>query len=200
MLEQPPTAIVLAGVNGAGKTTSSRSLLARTLQVMKFVNADIIAQGLSGFDPEAAAPRAGRIMLTELKELAAERQDFAFETTLAARTYAKWLNELRESGYKVDLFYFWLQSADLAITRVASRVKKGGHHVPDDTVRQRYGRSVRNLLELYIPIVTSWKVYDNTCGGEPEPIAEGVCGAEPAIFNQASWELLLRSANDGQQA
>jgi predicted ABC-type ATPase len=96
--------IVLAGINGAGKTTASRSLLANTLRVMTFVNADVIAQGLSGFDPDAAAIRAGRIMLEQLEELAAQRASFAFETTLAARTYAGKLRELRESGYRVHLF------------------------------------------------------------------------------------------------
>src|SRR5258708_7314114 len=114
-----PTAIVLGGINGAGKTTSSRSLLANTLKVMTFVNADVIAQGLSGFNPEAAALRAGRIMLEQLDELAVQRANFAFETTLAGKTYASWLNSLRESGYKVHLFYFWLSSVEMAIERVA---------------------------------------------------------------------------------
>src|SRR5437588_3177373 len=108
ILSPNPTVIVLAGINGAGKTTAARSLLANTLKVMTFVNADVIAQGLSGFDPGAAAVRAGRIMLEQLHELAAQRADFAFETTLAGRTYAAWLDSLRESGYEVHLFYFWL--------------------------------------------------------------------------------------------
>src|SRR5258707_14460501 len=103
-----PTVIVLAGINGAGKTTASRSLLANTLRVMTFVNADVIAQGLSGFDPDAAAIRAGRIMLEQLQELAAQRANFAFETTLAGRTYADWLDSLRTTGYRIHLFYFWL--------------------------------------------------------------------------------------------
>src|SRR4051795_9436930 len=110
-----PTVIVLAGVNGAGKTTASRSLLANTLRVMTFVNADVIAQGLSGFDPDAAALRAGRIMLDQLRELAARRANFAFETTLAGRAYAGWLDSLRESGYETHLFYFWLKRAELAV-------------------------------------------------------------------------------------
>lgn len=192
-----PAAIVLAGINGAGKTTSSRSLLANTLKLMTFVNADIIAQGLSGFDPEAAAIRAGRIMLQQLDELASERVDFAFETTLAARTYAGWLDKLRQAGYDVHLFYFWLSSPDLAIARVASRVKKGGHHVPEKTIRQRYSRSVRNLFDLYIPVVTSWKVYDNSLGGEPVAVAEGVLGSAETVHEVEIWSHVKRSGQDG---
>src|SRR5437879_465876 len=131
-----PVAIALGGINGAGKTTSSRSLLANTLKVMTFVNADVIAQGLSGFNPDAVALRAGRIMLEQLDELTAQRANFAFETTLAGKTYASWLNSLRESAYKVHLFYFWLAKVEMAIDRVATRVRKGGHHVPEATIRQ----------------------------------------------------------------
>ncbi len=186
-MANPPTAIVLAGVNGAGKTTSSRSLLARTLKMMTFVNADIIAQGLSGFDPEAAAIRAGRIMLAELEELTQQRASFAFETTLAARTYAGWLDKLRESGYRIHLFYFWLNSADLAVGRVASRVEKGGHNVPEATIRQRYVRSVRNLFDLYIPVVTGWKVYDNSDGLGPRLIAKGKRDLPETILDPVVW-------------
>jgi len=192
-----PTVIVLGGVNGAGKTTSSRALLAGTLKLLKFLNADIIAQGLCGFDPAAAAIRAGRIMLSEMKELAVQRESFAFETTLAARTYAGWLNRLRESGYEVHLFYFWLESADLAVSRVRSRVTKGGHNVPEATIRQRYLRSVRNLSDLYIPIVTSWKVYDNTLDGEPYAVAEGNRNEQPFVFDRARWQMVMRSADNG---
>jgi predicted ABC-type ATPase len=144
-LSASPTIIVLGGVNGAGKTTASRSLLANTLKVMTFVNADVIAQGLSGFDPDAATIRAGRIMLEQLKALAAQRTNFAFETTLAGRTYPAWLDSLRTGGYRIHLFYFWLNSADLAIARVAARVKKGGHDVPAATIYQRYDRGIRHL-------------------------------------------------------
>lgn len=192
-----PRVIVLAGVNGAGKTTSSRALLARTLKIMTFVNADIIAQGLSGFDPEAAAIRAGRIMLAELDELKKQRASFAFETTLAARSYAAWLNTLRESGYRVNLFYFWLNSAELAVSRVASRVQKGGHHVPEATIRQRYIRSVRNLFDLYIPVVTGWKVYDNSLAGNPVLIAKGKRDAEPKVLVPEVWSQVIRSGENG---
>jgi predicted ABC-type ATPase len=189
-----PTIIVLAGINGAGKTTAARSLLAKTLHVMRFVNADVIAQGLCGFDPQAAALRAGRIMLAELQQLAEERASFAFETTLAGRGYAGWLDSLRRTGYRIHLFYFWLNSADLAVARVASRVEKGGHAVPEATIRQRYGRSVRNLLDLYIPVVSGWKVYDNSQQGRSRLIAKGREGQPEIVFDTETWSLLKRSA------
>jgi predicted ABC-type ATPase len=192
-----PTVIVLAGVNGAGKTTASRSLLAKTLKVMTFVNADVIAQGLSGFDPDAVALRAGRIMLEQLHELVAQRADFAFETTLAGRTYATWLESLREDGYRSHLFYFWLDSPDLAIARVAARVQKGGHHVPEGTIRQRYGRSVRNLFDLYMPVVTGWKVYDNSGDARPRLIAKGKAEQPETVFDPETWSLVKRSAANG---
>jgi predicted ABC-type ATPase len=145
----PPRVVVLAGINGAGKTTVSRELLVSVLKIPTFVNADAIARGLNGLNPEAEAIRAGRIMLQQLDDLAARREDFAFETTLAARTYAGWLESLRATGYEVRLYYYWLDSPNLAIGRVVSRVQSGGHFVPDDTIRQRYARSVRNFFELY---------------------------------------------------
>src|SRR5438105_9238006 len=131
MADNSPTVIVLAGPNGAGKTTASRTLLAETLRVMTFVNADVIAQGLAGFDPDSAAVEASRIMLERLHKLAEQRADFAFETTLAARSYAGWLKQLRDTGYTVHLCYFWLASADLAVARVAQRVRRGGHNIPE---------------------------------------------------------------------
>jgi predicted ABC-type ATPase len=192
-----PTLIVLAGINGAGKTTASRSLLANTLKVMTFVNADVIAQGLSGFDPDAAALRAGRIMLTQMQELAAQRANFAFETTLAGRTYVNWLDSLRAAGYRIHLFYFWLSSPDLAIARVAARVQKGGHHVPETTIRQRYDRSVQNLFRLYIPVVTGWKVYDNSAAGRPQLLAKGKRDQPEVVFDPERWSLVRGSAANG---
>jgi predicted ABC-type ATPase len=192
-----PAVIVLAGSNGAGKTTSARSLLANTLHVMTFVNADVIAQGLSGFDPAAAAIRASQVMLEQLEELAARRASFAFETTLAARTYAGKLHALRESGYRVHLFYFWLDSVDLAIARVAARVRRGGHDIPEATIRQRYGRSIRNLFKLYMPVVTGWKVYDNSAEGRTRLIAKGKPDQPEVVFDPECWSLIRRSAANG---
>jgi predicted ABC-type ATPase len=188
-----PTVIVLGGINGAGKTTSSRQLLAGTLGLMTFVNADVIAQGLSGFDPEAVATEAGRVMLERVRALAAQRADFAFETTLAARSYAGWLDELRQSGYAVHLFYFWLKSADLAVSRVAARVQAGGHHVPEETIRRRYSRSVSNLLRLYAPVVSTWRVYDNT-DYAPRLIVEGARGVTETVHHPDTWAKLREVA------
>jgi predicted ABC-type ATPase len=191
-----PAVIVLAGSNGAGKTTAARSLLANTLHVMTFVNADVIAQGLSGFDPAAATIRAGEIMVERLEELAAQHASFAFETTLAARTYAGKLQLLRESGYRVHLFYFWLDSVELAIARVAARVKSGGHDIPETTIRQPYGRSIRNLFNLYIPIVTGWKVYDNSGESRPRLIAKGKRDEPEVVLDPDIWSLIRRSAEN----
>jgi predicted ABC-type ATPase len=190
----PPTAIILAGSNGAGKTTSSRTLLAKLLEVMSFVNADAIAQGLSGFDPEGVAFEASRIMLERLHALAEKREDFAFETTLAARTYAPWIRQLRENGYAVHLFYFWLTSPDLAVARVAERVRLGGHHIPEQTIRQRYVRSLKNLFALYRPRVTTWQAFNNTYGPPPRPIASGNSEGEVTIIDEESWNAMRRWA------
>lgn len=179
---------MLAGPNGAGKTTSSRSLLAGALKVTTFVNADIIAQGLAGFDPESAAWEASRIMLERLDELAEQRQDFAFETTLAARSYARRISDWRSLGYCFQLYYFWLPSADLAVQRVADRVQQGGHNVPEETVRHRYRQSLRNLFDLYLPLADVWNVYLNEQRGSPQHVARG-SGMAP---DQHVWELMQK--------
>jgi predicted ABC-type ATPase len=156
-----PRVVVLGGINGAGKTTASMWAL-KALRIPRFVNADAIARGLNSLNPESESVRAGRIMLTHLDELAEEGVDFAIETTLSARSYAVWLGKLRDKGYEVYLMYYWLRSADLSIERVAERVRAGGHHIPSETIRQRYTKSVRNFFDLYRPICTEWRVYDNS--------------------------------------
>jgi predicted ABC-type ATPase len=162
--------------------------LAETLHLMTFVNADVIAQGLAGFDPDSAAIEASRIMLERLHALAEARADFAFETTLAARTLAGWLDRLRQTGYVVHLVYFWLESADLAVARVAERVRMGGHNVPEATVRQRYRRSVQNLLRLYQPVVTAWQIHDNSQDESYRLVAEGGAGGAEVIRDEAVWQ------------
>ena len=190
-----PQVAVLGGINGAGKTTASQRILRDALKIPVFTNADVIARGLNAFDPESEAMKAGRIMLEHMRSLAAARRSFAFETTLAARTYARWLGELKRDGYAVHLFFFWLESADMAIGRVASRVKSGGHHVPDDTIRRRYSRSVRNFLELYRPLVTTWQVYDNSNGGSRLIAFHN--GYFDTVIDDDRWDLFNRSTGDG---
>jgi predicted ABC-type ATPase len=190
-----PQVAVLGGINGAGKTTASQRILREALRIPLFTNADAIARGLNSFDPESEAIKAGRIMLEHLRELAAARRSFAFETTLAARTYARGLGELKRDGYAVHLFYFWLESPDLAIGRVAERVRAGGHHVPDETIRRRYSRSVRNFWELYRPVVTTWQVYDNSNGGS-RLIAFNNSYFD-SVVDEARWDLFNRSSDDG---
>ena len=165
-----PHAVILAGPNGAGKTTAAATLLPQ-LRLLEFVNAGTIARGLSAFNPESAAISAGRIMLTRLRELAAAKRDFAFETTLASKTFAPWLKTLRQDGYYVELIFCSLPSPDLSISRVAGRVRGGGHHVPADTIRRRYEAGLRNFFGLYIPIVNRWRIYDSSA--DLRPIAEG---------------------------
>lgn len=157
-----PRVVVIAGINGAGKTTASVPLLTRVLRIPTFVNADAIARGLNGLNPEGEAMRAGRLMLQQLDDLGERRADFAFETTLAARSYAGWLGRLRPLGYEVLLHYYWLNSPELAVSRVAARVQAGGHHIPEATIRQRYARSASNFFELYLPVCDYWEVYDNS--------------------------------------
>jgi predicted ABC-type ATPase len=168
-----PSVIVLAGPNGAGKTTASRVILQRLTHVSEFVNADVIAQGLSAFAPENAAVEAGRIMLARLHELAGERANFAFETTLASRTFAPWLRQLIDDGYQFHLFFFWVPSAEFSIRRVEGRVKLGGHYVDPDTIRRRYARGLVNFFELYQPLATEWFMYNNTTSPGEQLIARG---------------------------
>jgi predicted ABC-type ATPase len=191
---KPPTVAVLAGINGAGKTTASQRIFREGLRVPAFVNADTIARGLNTYDPESEAVKAGRIMLDHLHDLAARRKSFAFETTLSARTYAPWLGQLRDTGYVVHLFYYWLRSPDLAIRRVADRVRAGGHHVPDDTVRRRYARSIRNFLDLYRPVVTTWQVYDNS--GTGAVLIAFNNSYFDTVLDPDAWDLFNRSATD----
>src|SRR3954463_7775038 len=147
--QRPPNVVVIAGPNGAGKSTAAPKVLRGPFQIVEFVNADVIARSLSEDAPEAHAFEAGRQMLRRLQELAAARTDFAFETTLASRTFAPFITGLIREGYHFTLLFFYLPSADIAVARVAQRVRTGGHHVPEQDVRLRYERGLKNLFQLY---------------------------------------------------
>ena len=154
--------VIIAGPNGAGKTTFARDFLPQEANCPDFVNADLIAAGLSPFRPETMAGRAGRLMLLEIAERVRRGESFAFETTLSGLTYAQTIPRWREAGYHVKLIFLSLPSADMAVMRVAARVAQGGHNIPETVIRRRFDAGLRNFHERYVPLVSSWNLYDNS--------------------------------------
>lgn len=198
MMRAPPQMVIIGGPNGAGKTTIARRVVLEAIGIVEYVNADVIAAGLAGFAPERAAMAAGRIMLKRLDDLAEQRADFAFETTLASRTFAPWAKERTRQGYQVHLIFVWLDSPELSIRRVAARVRKGGHDVPEATVRRRYARSISNLIHLYIPIVETvgyWRIYDNS-RSVTELLAHGGIQRTPTVLDANRYNQLHEQASE----
>lgn len=157
-----PKLYIIAGCNGAGKTTASYTVLPEMLNCKEFVNADEIAKGLSPFNADSVAIEAGRLMLARMEELLCSNADFAFETTLATRSYVSLIKRAQEKGYYVSLVYFWLASPELAIDRVKMRVAAGGHNIQEDVIRRRYRNGVKNLFSLYTPVSDFWMILDNS--------------------------------------
>jgi predicted ABC-type ATPase len=167
-------------------------LLRGTLGVTEFVNADVIAQGLSAFAPDRVALSAGRIMLRRLQELVRQGVSFAFETTLASRSFAPWIRELTQTGYQFHLVFLWLPSADFAVQRVADRVRLGGHGVPEATIRRRYHLGLRNFFRLYQPLATTWGMFDNSGAAGLREIAAGQQTTITQISDAAIWQHLIQ--------
>jgi predicted ABC-type ATPase len=153
---------VIAGPNGAGKTTFAREFLPREAGIVYFVNVDLIAGGLSPLRPDLAARRAGRMVLAELSRLAKARRDFAFESTLSGRTYLQLLRRWKAAGYRIEIVFLSLPSVDIALQRIAVRVRQGGHDVPRSDVMRRFDRSWSNFQARYRPLADTWAVYDNS--------------------------------------
>lgn len=153
---------IIAGCKGAGKTTASFTILPEILDCKEFVNADEIAKGLSPFQPERVAVEAGRIMLNSINDLLKEDLSFAFETTLATKSYKSKILSAKEEGFKVALLFFWLQTIELAKERVATRVLEGGHNIPPNIIERRYLNGIKNLFSIYIPIVDELMIFDNS--------------------------------------
>jgi predicted ABC-type ATPase len=194
MQTDSPLVVVIAGPNGAGKSTAAPHLLRDAFAVRELVNADTIAHGLSALHPESVSLAAGRVMLQRLRVLEASRDSFAFETTLASRSFAPWLSELRDQGFRTHLAFLSLPDADVAVARVAERVLQGGHDVPEDVIRRRFVSGLANFFALYMPLADTWKMFDNSAVAGPRLIAEGKLSAEPAILDQESWQRLKEVA------
>jgi predicted ABC-type ATPase len=180
---------VISGCNGAGKTTASYTILSEMLQCRDFVNSDEIARGISPFDLSHAAIDAGRVMLKRIKSLTDTKEDFAFETTLAVRSYASLIEKTKKKGYEIMLVYFWLKSPDLAVERVQNRVIAGGHSIPENVIRRRYWSGMRNLFNIYIPLSNRWLLINNS-ETPSSLIAEGSGLKETKIYNKRDYEQL----------
>ena len=187
MTSHEPLVVVIAGPNGAGKSTSAPRLLRDTLEVNDFVNADAIASGLSAFNPDEVAIQAGRLMLSRIKALAQAREDFAFETTLASRSFAPWLARLGRDGYSVHIAFLALPTPELAVARVAGRVSLGGHAIPEPVIRRRYQRGLANFFRLYQPIASTWEFSINIEASGPQLVARKDDGGQITVFDPKSW-------------
>ena len=186
---------IIAGCNGAGKTTASFTVLPEMLGCKEFVNADEIAKGLSPFQPSSVAFQAGRIMLARIEELLHTKADFAFETTLSTLSYQKTIKQAQARGFKVTLLFFWLNNVQLAIERVANRVSEGGHDIPIDTIIRRYYKGIYNLTKLFTKICDYWIVIDNS-DSPFKFIAEGSMDQEIIIHDFQSWSFIKNSKHE----
>ena len=153
---------IISGCNGAGKTTASYTVLPEILDCREFVNADEIARGLSPFNPGSVAIEAGRLMLKRIEELLGKGESFSIETTLATKSYINLVRRAQAEGYAVKIIFFWLKTPELAVLRVAERVQKGGHDIPEDVIRRRYVAGIKNLFQLFMNEVDYWAIYDNS--------------------------------------
>jgi len=191
-----PEIFVLSGPNGAGKSTTARVLLPETLSIEQFVNADLIAQGLSPFAPQSSALEAGRLMLSRIHDFRSRGQSFAFETTLASRSYVTFLKEAQKGGCLVHLAYIWLSSVELAYSRVANRVQEGGHDVPGTTVERRFWRGLKNFFDLYQPFADTWALCDNS-KEELSTVARGRKEREAEVFDVKKYATIKQQSAHG---
>ena len=183
---------IIAGCNGAGKTTASFTILPEVLGCKEFINADEIAKGLSPFQPESVAMQAGRIMLARMDELLQKGETFAFETTLATKSYKQKIEWAQANGYEVTLLFFWLDSPNMAKKRVAQRVAEGGHSIPSQTIERRYHNGIANLFAIYIDMVDICYIFDNS-EGERTPIAKKYKGGKEIIYNTDLYNQMKNS-------
>ena len=196
MMSKLPKLYIIAGCNGAGKTTASFTILPEVLGCKEFINADEIAKGLSPFQPESVAVQAGRIMLARMDELLQKGETFAFETTLATKSYKQKIEWAQANGYKVTLLFFWLDSPNIAKKRVAQRVAEGGHNIPLETIERRYYNGIANLFTIYIDMVDICYIFDNS-EGRKELIAQKERHKDIVIYNNDKFNLIKNNDERG---
>ena len=191
-----PKLYIISGCNGAGKTTASFTILPEILGCKEFINADEIAKGLSPFQPESVAMQAGRIMLARMDELLQKGETFAFETTLATKSYKQKIEWAQANGYEVTLLFFWLDSPNIAKKRVAQRVAEGGHNIPLETIERRYYNGIANLFAIYIDMVDICYIFDNS-EGRKELIAQKERHKDIVIYNNDKFNLMKNNDERG---
>lgn len=181
---------VISGCNGAGKTTASYTILPELLDCDEFVNADEIAKGISPFNPDSAAIQSGRLMLNRINDLIKKGEDFAFETALSTKSYKNLVLKAKQENYQITLLFFWLRAPELAVKRVETRVREGGHNIPEPVIRRRYDNGLKNFFSIFESIVDEWIFIDNS--GEPyEIIAQKDLPNNEIIHNSSKWNELL---------
>ena len=185
-----PNVYIIAGPNGAGKTTFAKEFLPFYAKCKNFVNADLIAQGLAPFAPESVTIKAGRILLTELHNLGNQKVDFAFESTLSGKTYIPFIRGLKTRGYTVHILLLWIPTIDLALARIKERVANGGHDIPAQDVRRRFGKIFSNFLNYYQPLADYWSIIDNSVI-PPKPIARGE-NIRIEVYDQDLYKLIFK--------
>ncbi len=186
---------IIAGCNGAGKTTASFTILPEILNCKEFVNADEIARGLSPFQPEKVSFESGRIMLHRVNELLVMNENFAFETTLATKSYKSKVIDAQKNNYTVTLLFFWLQNVDLAIERVRTRVLEGGHNIETQVIKRRYINGIKNLFNIYLPIADEVMIFDNS-EGKHHLIAKKTLETEIDILSEIKFNALKKQYHE----
>ena len=194
-MKKPPVCYVIAGPNGAGKTTFAMEFLPQTAGCRNFINADLIARGLSPLNVDAAAIEAGRLFLHQIRQQVQARHDFAFETTISGLAYTTLLKRMKQEGYSIRLYFLWLPTISLTLRRIAERVKRGGHDIPREVARRRYRKGLINLFRHYLPLADYCAIFDNSSAApalvyEQDAVAERV--SRPALFKKIQKQAGVR--------